>query len=112
MFQGNCDGLRGFSDQRRRRAASSIGRTRVCGNMRGPAPPRQADLLSRSDEAPVKTISRASGMPQLVVGRLVHPAQGLTPSPPGTARAAYPDSGARRRNTYAASSMAKIAVSG
>ena len=71
MFQGNCVESRGFSDQRRQRAASPIGRTRIHGNIRRPAPRRQADLLSRSDEAPMKTISREYRMPLLGAGRSV-----------------------------------------
>ena len=112
IFQGNCVTFRGFGDEWQRQAATSVECSPVCGNMRGPTPRRNADLLSWSTEAPVRTISPARWMPLIVVGRSVHPASGRHGHRVGRRGLACPYSAARRRNTYAASSMAKIAVSG
>jgi hypothetical protein len=111
MFQGSCVvrfvSATGGGDERPGRCE----RTPVCGNLRGSARRRNADLLSCSTELPGAAFSparvrhyssRVGGFIQTGADR------------GGLAGAASPSPycAARRRNAYAASSMAKIAVSG
>ncbi len=111
MFQGNCVvcvvPATGGGDETPGRCE----RTPVCGNLRRPARRRNADLLC----APASCLERRFRRPDVrrYSSRVGGPIQTGAGSVGGLAGVASPPyCAARRRNAYAASSMAKIAVSG